>query len=365
MGQQQRQGVCAPEIPPQTANMSSPRFSSGGPGEWSDATRSTSPPTSSRARSSPARRRIVAAGRTWPRPPAPRRRRRRARGSAGRSRRSRRAARRAPRRSGRTPRPAGDVHHVQRAAGVAGQREGRPTAASSAGDRPRGGQSRMPRRPSATPGAAGAPVSAGSSACTATGSPSAAARSMPAAEGLVVGRRELVDAARAHEGLEADHAALGELVHALERARHQPAPQREVDAGGAAGRGHLGVEGGGVEGRRMALSGMSTQQVAPPAASAGCRSSKPSQSARPGSLRCTWASTTPGQHLAARGRRSPGGRPRAPGRSRRSTPSTTATSAPSPRTTRSWITRLKGPPRATASRGGALVGPGGRRGAAA
>ena len=44
----------------------------------------------------------------------------------------------------------------------------------------------------------------------------------------------------------------------------------------------------------MLLSGMSTMVVTPPAAAALVADVKPSQSVRPGSLTCTWASTTPG-----------------------------------------------------------------------
>ena len=50
----------------------------------------------------------------------------------------------------------------------------------------------------------------------------------------------------------------------------------------------------------IALSGMSIAHVVPPAASAAVPVAKPSQSARPGSLRCTWASTTPGSTSSPR-----------------------------------------------------------------
>jgi hypothetical protein len=42
------------------------------------------------------------------------------------------------------------------------------------------------------------------------------------------------------------------------------------------------------------LSGMSTIVVTPPAAAAAVALAKPSHSVRPGSLTCTWLSTTPG-----------------------------------------------------------------------
>src|SRR5574341_448 len=44
-----------------------------------------------------------------------------------------------------------------------------------------------------------------------------------------------------------------------------------------------------------ALSGISRTAVTPPAAAPRVPASQPSQSARPGSLKCTWASTTPGR----------------------------------------------------------------------
>jgi hypothetical protein len=43
------------------------------------------------------------------------------------------------------------------------------------------------------------------------------------------------------------------------------------------------------------LSGMSKKQVPPPAASASEPWASPSHSVRPGSLKCTWASTMPGK----------------------------------------------------------------------
>ena len=44
----------------------------------------------------------------------------------------------------------------------------------------------------------------------------------------------------------------------------------------------------------MLLSGMSTMVVTPPAAAARVAVAKPSHSVRPGSLTCTWVSTSPG-----------------------------------------------------------------------
>ncbi len=49
----------------------------------------------------------------------------------------------------------------------------------------------------------------------------------------------------------------------------------------------------------MLLSGMSRSVVTPPAAAARVALGKPSQSARPGSLTCTWVSTSPGKITAS------------------------------------------------------------------
>ena len=85
-------------------------------------------------------------------------------------------------------------------------------------------------------------------------------------EHLVVDGREVLDPAVAHEGLEADDAALGQLVEPVEVARHEPAPEREVDHRGGpvaastlASKAAPSIVGG------WALSGISMQAVAPPA----------------------------------------------------------------------------------------------------
>ena len=72
----------------------------------------------------------------------------------------------------------------------------------------------------------------------------------PLEQRQVVGGRELLDAARRHEGLEADDAARGQLVEPVEVARHEPAPQRDVDVRAPRRRRDLGVERGAVDGRR-------------------------------------------------------------------------------------------------------------------
>ena len=58
----------------------------------------------------------------------------------------------------------------------------------------------------------------------------------PVVERAVVGLREVVDPAVAHERLEADHAALGELVEPVEVAGHEAAPEAKVDERRAARR---------------------------------------------------------------------------------------------------------------------------------
>src|SRR5579863_56932 len=53
----------------------------------------------------------------------------------------------------------------------------------------------------------------------------------------------------------------------------------------------------------MLLSGMSTSVVTPPAAAASVAVSNPSHSVRPGSLMCTWVSTSPGRSTSPSARR--------------------------------------------------------------
>ena len=78
-------------------------------------------------------------------------------------------------------------------------------------------------------------------------------------------------------------------------AGHDAAPERDVDVDAcsrAAARlasSAATVVVGGIE-----LSGMSTSVVTPPAAAARVAVAKPSHSVRPGSLMCTWLSTSPG-----------------------------------------------------------------------
>ena len=154
----------------------------------------------------------------------------------------------------------------------------------------------MARRPSARARAASCRVTASFSACTATGSPSRAARCHSREQRLVVGLLEVVDARVAHERLEADHAALGELVEPVElrrargrprgRSRRAPSPRAASSLRSNEAPSTVGGD---------AFSGMSKKHVPPPAAKAAVPVSKPSHSARPGSLKCTCGSTTPGK----------------------------------------------------------------------
>ena len=124
---------------------------------------------------------------------------------------------------------------------------------------------------------------------------------MPAASASSSAAGKSVDPAVAHERLEADDAALGELVEAVEVAGDDAAPQREVDdRGRARGRRAFASNAAPSIVGGWALSGISMQAVAPPAASARVPVAQPSQSVRPGSLKCTCASITPGRRWSER-----------------------------------------------------------------
>ena len=64
----------------------------------------------------------------------------------------------------------------------------------------------------------------------------------PVEQGDVVGRLEVVDPARAHEGLEPDDASLGQLVETVEVTRHEATPETEVDDRPASGSLDLEIE---------------------------------------------------------------------------------------------------------------------------
>src|SRR3954447_24935575 len=71
----------------------------------------------------------------------------------------------------------------------------------------------------------------------------------------VVGAREVAHAARRHERLEADHAALVQLPEPIRVARHDPAPEAEVDARRRLRGRELGVERRPVDRRRVRVEG--------------------------------------------------------------------------------------------------------------
>ena len=94
----------------------------------------------------------------------------------------------------------------------------------------------------------------------------------PGVQRLVVRGGEVVHPGGAHEGLEADHAPGRELVEAIDVARHEPAPEREVDVRrGLRGR-KLEVERIAVERRRAGVE----RHVGEGRRAAGCK--------RPGSV---------------------------------------------------------------------------------
>lgn len=77
------------------------------------------------------------------------------------------------------------------------------------------------------------------------------------------------------------------------------------------------------------LRGMSTRVVMPPAAAARVAVQKPSHSVRPGSLTCTWVSTSPGSRASSpkSSRRAPDGTSASYGSTAAIRPSATATVA--------------------------------------
>ena len=107
---------------------------------------------------------------------------------------------------------------------------------------------------------------------------------------------ELVDARWRHEALEAEDTTPGERARANWCCPGTTPPQRPTStwqrpraAAALASKPSTLVVAG------MLLSGMSTIVVTPPAAAARVPVSKPSQSVLPGSLMCTWVSTSPGR----------------------------------------------------------------------
>ena len=167
----------------------------------------------------------------------------------------------------------------------------RPIASSSATDAGATPRSRARVRPGAERA-----VSASFSACTATRSAEPRADRHALVERDVVGVPELVDAAVGHERLEADHAALGELLEPVDVARDEPAPEPEVDAATTRARPRsFASKAGAVDVGGDEFSGMSKNAVKPPAASAALPVASPSQSVRPGSLKWTCGSSAAGK----------------------------------------------------------------------
>ena len=79
-------------------------------------------------------------------------------------------------------------------------------------------------------------------------------------------------------------------------AGHDAAPETDIDVTAARGGATLGSKPATVVVAGMLFSGMSTSVVMPPAAAARVAVSNPSQSARPGSLMCTWRVDQARQH---------------------------------------------------------------------
>ncbi len=111
---------------------------------------------------------------------------------------------------------------------------------------------------------------------------------------LELERSELVDAGRTQEALEPEHAGVVQLAQLPEIARDRPAPEPDVDVDLPSAAARFSASAATVVVGGMLLSGMSTIVVTPPAAAARVAVANPSHSVRPGSLTCTWVSTSPG-----------------------------------------------------------------------
>ena len=117
----------------------------------------------------------------------------------------------------------------------------------------------------------------------------------------IVGRLKVVDAAAAHEGLEADHTPGGELGQPIDIARHEAAPEGEVGPCGAAGRGDLGIERRRVERGRGGVQGHVHEQRAAPRCERGGPGRKPLPVAAAGIVEVHVRIDDPGQDVAAGG----------------------------------------------------------------
>ena len=186
----------------------------------------------------------------------------------------------------------------------------------------------MRRRPAARASRGqAAPRSPGPRRARRPGSPSAAARSIPrpSVSGSAAGNSSTP---LGHmKALNPTTPALGQGVEAVAVARHQPAPEGEVDPGAPTGRGDLRVEGGGVQRRGEGVQRHVERAGRPRrrrARACPCRS--PPSSARPGVVQVHVGVDRAGHHqVAARvdllgARRAARGRPRPPRRPPRRRP---------------------------------------------
>ena len=114
----------------------------------------------------------------------------------------------------------------------------------------------------------GSRSSAGNSACTSSGRPSAASTGSALAQICFADVLELVDARGRQEALEAEDAAPGERRERRRVARDHAAPEPDVDMAAPARGARLASKPATVVVAGMLLSGMSTSVVTPPAAAA-------------------------------------------------------------------------------------------------
>ena len=204
-------------------------------------------------------------------------------------------------------------------------------------------------------GCGAASISDASSACTMSidraSASTAIARSISSA--VTGGNSSTPDSTRKHLNPNTPSATSGSRSSSLPGTRPPQKPTSTQTAPRAAARfassAATEVVGG------MLLSGMSTMVVTPPAAAARVAVANPSHSVRPGSLTCTWVSTSPGISTSSSASRTvrTAGSPEPSGAIRTMTPPRTPTSAGmnspststrSPATTRSWGPDAAGSP---------------------
>lgn len=150
-----------------------------------------------------------------------------------------------------------------------------------------------------------------------------------AGESVLVEVRELVDARRGQEGLEAEDPGVVQGPQVLDVVGQGAAPEADVDMRLVGGDLALRPEVVDRRRRREELRGMSTRVVMPPAAAARVAVQKPSQWVRPGSFTWTWVSTRPGSRTWSprSSRRAPAGTSASYGSTAVILPSATATAA--------------------------------------